>query len=190
MSLRFLLLFLSLLLWLGNGFYAFYVNRLKLEQYKYTKELRKLRRENNEIYFEIYKRLNFEKALQYAKGKGFVAVKPYRVVNFQDTLKGKPLIDFYNVWFNDTLTKIAKRFGISVKELKKYNPRTRWGYVIPGMRLIIPLKGFPYIVESSSFNKTAPQEDNQTKGNGNKADNLVPGKPQVGKGRGNPAEKF
>ena len=184
MSFRFLLLLVSLIIWILNGLYAVYINHLKLLQYKYAKELRKLRRENDELYLKIYKYLNFEKALEYAKRNGFVPVKPYRVVNFQKTLEGKPLIDFYFVWFNDTLSKIAKKTGVELKELKKFNPSTRWGYVIPGQRLKIPLKGFPYI------SKSPPKENNNSDKNGNNTNNLVPGKSQVGDGRGNTSQKL
>ena len=184
MPFRLILLLLSLIIWTINGLYAVYINHLKLLQYKYTQELRKLRRENDELYLKIYQHLNFEKALEYAKRNGFVPVKPYRVVNFKKTLEGKPLIDFYLVWFNDTLSKIARKTGVELKELKKFNPSTRWGYVIPGQRLKIPLKGFPYILKSPS------KEDKNTDKNSNKTNNLVPGKSQVGNGRGNPPQKL
>ena len=177
MSFRFLLLFLSLVIWLANGLYAVYVNSLRLEQYRLIRELRELRRENNDLYWKISQTLNYKRGREYALQRGFVPVKPYRVVNFWKTLEGKPLIDFYLVWFGDTPSKIAKKLGIPLKVLVQYNPRIRWGYVIPGMRLIYPVS-FPAAEKAEQQNKTSQQ-------GGSEGDNLVPGESQTGNGRGN-----
>ena len=58
---RFLLLLLSLFLWIGAGLYSVYVNKLKLEQYKLLRQLRALRKENNLLYWKIYSHLNFQR---------------------------------------------------------------------------------------------------------------------------------
>jgi hypothetical protein len=139
MKFRLFILLLTVLVWIANGLYSYYVNRLRLTQYKKVWELRQLRRENAKLYWEISRILNYRTGLQFAKQKGFVPVKPYRVFNFYPYLKGKPLIDFYFVWFGDTPSKIAKKLGIPLKELIKYNPGLRWGYVFPGQVLIYPV---------------------------------------------------
>lgn len=182
MSLRFLLLFLSLVVWLINGLYSVYVNGLRLEQYRLIRELRELRRENNDLYWRISKVLNYKRGREYALQRGFVPVKPYRVINFWKTLEGKPLIDFYFVWFGDTPSKIAKKLGIPLKVLVRYNPKIRWGYVIPGMRLIYPVS-FPTAEKPKEQNKT-------TQGGGAQRNQLVPGKPQTGNGGGNTPKKL
>ncbi len=162
MSFRFLLLLLSLSIWIANGFYAVYLNKLRLEQYKLLRELRELRRENNELYWRISRTLNFKRGLEYAQKEGFKAVKPYRVYNFRPYLEGKPLIDFYFVWFGDYPLKVAKKLGIPLRVLKKYNPSLRWGYLIPGQRLIYPVSS-PCL----GFSKTLPQQDGKTQSNHN-----------------------
>ena len=177
MSYRLFILFLSVALWIANGIYAVYVNKLRLEQYKLVHQLRDIKRENNELYWAISRYLNYQRGKEYATQKGFVPVKPYRVVNFFPTLEGKPLIDFYFVWFGDTPSKIAEKLGIPLKELIEYNPSLRWGYVIPGQRLIYPVS-FPYAEKPK-------EQDNQTEENGNKTHNLVPGQSYPRQGRGN-----
>ncbi len=154
MSFRLLLLLLSLSIWIANGFYAVYFNKLRLEQYKLLRELRELRRENNELYWRISRTLNFKRGLGYAQKEGFKAVKPYRVYNFKPYLEGKPLIDFYFVWFGDYPIKVAKKLGIPLKVLERYNPSLRWGYLIPGQRLIYP-------VSSPCFGFGKPLPDQQ-----------------------------
>jgi len=149
---RFFLLFITFIIWLISGFYAFYINHLKMEQYKLATELRKIRKENDLLYYKISEILNYKSAREIAYQRGFVDIKPYTVINFWETLKGKPIIDFYFVWFNDTLSKIAKKLNVPLKEIKELNPSTRWGYIIPGMRLKIP-ETFPYVVKQQ--NKTA-----------------------------------
>jgi hypothetical protein len=158
---RLLLLFLTLTIWFLNGIYAFYINHLKMEQFKLVQELRRLRKENDFIYYKISEILNYEMARKAAYEKGFVDAKPYSVVNFWQTLKGKTLIDFYFVWFNDTLSKIAKKLNVPLKEIKKLNPSTRWGYVIPGMRLKIPAH-FPYAVEEGNETSNGTKLQNAT----------------------------
>ncbi|HID79165.1 MAG TPA: LysM domain-containing protein [Aquifex aeolicus] len=176
---RFLLLLLSLLMWLIGGLYSVYINKLKLEQYKLLRKLRELKKENNFLYWKIYSILNFDRALELAKQKGFKEVKPYRVANFYPTLKDKPLVDFYFVWFNDTLSGISKKLGVSKKELIKYNPSLRWGYLIPGMRIKYPVS-FPFAVE----------QKNDGKQNHSPRNYLVPGKSQTRDGRGNASDKL
>jgi spore germination protein YaaH len=158
---RFFILFLSLIIWIFNGLYAFYVNRLKMEQYKLTTELRKLRKENDLLYYKIAEILNYQNARKEAYTGKFVDVKPYRVIDFWETLKGKPLIDFYFVWFNDNLSKISKKLNVPLEEIKKLNPSTRWGYVIPGMRLKIPVT-FPYVVQRKGKTSKGTQSNNPT----------------------------
>jgi LysM repeat protein len=148
------LLFLIILVWTANAIYASYVNYLKALQYRKLQELRSLREENYRLYAKIYKTLNYQNALKYATEHNYVPVKPYRVLNFLDALKGKPLYDFYFVWFGDTLSGIAKKLNLSVKDLIKANPSLRPVYKIgnlvirrrvviyPGMVLRIPVS-FP-----------------------------------------------
>ena len=171
---RFLLLLLSLFLWIGAGLYSVYVNKLKLEQYKLLRQLRALRKENNLLYWKIYSHLNFQRALEFALQRGLVEVKPYRVANFYPLLKDKPLVDFYTVWFNDTLSGVSKKLGVPKGELIKYNPALRWGYLIPGMRIVYPV--------SFTF---AQKDDNRTGGNHTQGHQLVPGQSQTRNGGGN-----
>lgn len=176
---RFLLLLLSLLMWLIGGLHSVYINKLKLEQYKLLRKLRELKKENNLLYWKIYSILNFDRALEFAKQKGFVEVKPYRVANFYPILKDKPLVDFYFVWFNDTLSGISKKLGIPKKELIKYNPSLRWGYVIPGYLIKYPVS-FPF----------AQQENKTSEQNHSPRNDLVPSKSQTSNGRGNASDKL
>jgi hypothetical protein len=193
MRLRLLLLLVSILAWAAAGVYAIYLNRLRLLQYKKLQTLRELRRENAKLYTAIFRVLNYKSALEFSRQRGFVPVKPYRVFNFYPYLKGKPLIDFYFVWFGDTPSKIAKKLGVPLKVLVKYNPGLRWGYVFPGQVLIYPVS-FPFAVEKrgrSTAGGSKPEGDNgKPDGNRNKADNLVPGKPEAGNGRGGAPQKL
>ncbi len=163
MKFRLILILLSAVLWVANGLYAIYVNKLRFLQYKKVVELRKLRLENDQLYMKISKILNFEKGLEYAKENKFVPGKPYRIFDFYPYLKGKPLIDFYYVWFGDTPSKIAKKLGIPLKVLIRYNPGLRWGYVIPGRSIIYPVH-FPMAEEKnkkpSAAGKAEPVENN------------------------------
>lgn len=160
MSPRFLLLLISTLIWVANGIYSVYVNRLRLEQYKLTEELRKLKRENNELYWRISRILNFERGLEYALKGDYKAVKPYRVYNFKPYLEGKPLIDFYFVWIGDYPIKVAKKLGISLEVLERYNPSLRWGYLIPGRRLI-----YPVLSPCFGSGTSPPNQQKQSKSN-------------------------
>jgi len=180
---RVFILSISLLLWIGSGIYAIYLNKLRLEQYQLVKELRNLRRENNYLYWQISKIVNYENAKKFAEQQGYTPVKPYRVIDFIPILKGKPLIDFYFVWFGDTPSKIAKKLGIPLKVLIQYNPQLKWGYVIPGMRLIYPVS-FP-VVE-----KKSPQENKTSDANNTKTHHLVPSKAQSGNRRSNTSNKL
>jgi poly(3-hydroxyalkanoate) synthetase len=141
MWLRIFLILSIAVVWGVNALYAIYVNYLKLLQYKKVQEYRNLKEENYRLAAEIYKTLNFENLYKYAKDNGFVPIKPYRVVDFYSYLKGKQLYDFYMYWFNDTRQAVAKKFGVSLKELIKYNRFMKW-YVPPGKVLKIPVK-FP-----------------------------------------------
>jgi hypothetical protein len=143
MKWRLLLIALSVSAWAISGIYAIYLNRLRLLQYKKIQTLRELRRENAKLYWKISQVLNFQSGLEFAQKEKLVPVKPYRVFNFYPYLKGKPLIDFYFVWFGDTPYKIAKKLGIPLRVLRKYNPGLRWGYVFPGQVLIYPVN-FPF----------------------------------------------
>jgi hypothetical protein len=172
------LLFLTIIIWTANAIYASYVNYLKALQYRKLQELRTLREENYRLYAKIYKILNYQKALEYANSHNFVPVKPYRVLNFFDTLKGKPLYDFYFVWFGDTLSAIAKKFNLSVNDLIKANPSLRPVYrignivirrrvvIYPGMVLRIPVsfpvnnQPPPWLKELKEIEK--PSLDNST----------------------------
>ncbi len=157
MRFRIFIVFLTVVVWIANGIYAFYVNRLRLEEFKKVEELRRLRRENAKLYWKISKILNYERGIKFAEKNGYVPVKPYRVFNFYPCLKGKPLIDFYTVWFGDTPSKIAEKLGVPLRVLKLYNPSLKWGYVVPGQVLIYPVS-FPFAKSHG--------EDNETDGNG------------------------
>lgn len=180
---RIFLLLISITIWIFAGLYAVYVNSLRLEQYKLISKLRKLRKENNELYLKISKVLNYKTAKEFALKNGYVPVKPYRVINFFPTLRDKPLIDFYFVWFGDTPSKIAEKLGIPLKVLIQYNPFIRWGYVIPGQRLIYPVS-FPTAEEKTN------QQNKTSQSNGTQTDQLIPGKSQTGNGRGNTSNKL
>ena len=167
---RVFLLLLAAGLWVANGIYAIYVNSLRLEQYKLIQELRKVRKENDRLYWEISKELNYRKALEYAQSKGMVEVKPYRVANFYPLLKDKPLIDFYYVWLGDTPSKIAKKLGVPLKVLIKFNPSLRWGYVVPMQRIIYPVS-FPVVESSANSTKSAQGKKKTEKGANKKPSN-------------------
>jgi len=140
MPYRVLLLLLSLTLWIAAGFYAVYVNKLRLEQFKLLYRLRELRRENNELYWKISRVENFQRARKFAREAGFVPVKPYRVADFAPYLEGKPLVDFYTVWFGDTLWALSRKLGLSLGEIYKYNPHV---YLRVGQRIAYPVS-FPW----------------------------------------------
>jgi len=148
-KIRIFLLVASLLIFFLNGVYAIYVNKLRMEQYKLVRELRKLRKENDRLYWEISKVLNYRTALNYAQKWGMVEVKPYRVTNFYPLLKDKPLIDFYYAWKGDKPITIAKKLGVPLKVLIKYNRSLRWGYVLPMQRIIYPVS-FPFAVRNGT----------------------------------------
>jgi hypothetical protein len=139
---RLFLILTAVVIWSAAGIYALYLNHLRLLQYQKVQTLRELRRENAKLQTEIFAILNFKEGLKFASEKGLKPIKPYRVFNFYPHLKDKPLIDFYFVWFGDTPSKIAKKLGVSLRELIRYNPSLRWGYVFPGQVLIYPVS-FP-----------------------------------------------
>ncbi len=149
---RILLLAVALFVWFLNGLYAIYVNKLRLEQYKLVRELRKIRKENDRLYWKISQTLNFKSGLEFAQKTGMVEVKPYRVANFYPFLKGKPLIDFYYAWKGDTPYKIAQKLGVPLKVLIRYNPALRWGYVVPMQRIIYPVS-FPVVENGNETSK-------------------------------------
>lgn len=180
---RLFILLSSTTLWIAAGVYAVYINSLRLEQYKLIRELRELRKENNDLYLKISEVLNYKTAKEFATKEGYVPIKPYRVINFLPILKDKPLIDFYLVWFGDTPLKIAKKLGIPLKVLIQYNPSLRWGYVVPGQRLIYPVS-FPMAEEKS------PQQNKTSQNNGTQTDQLIPSKSQTGNGGSNTPNKL
>ncbi len=190
LKLRVLLLALALFIWFLNGIYAVYVNTLRMEQFKLVLQLRNLRKENDRIYWEISRTLNYDKALRFARAIGMVEVKPYRVLNFYPYLKDKTLLDFYMVWVGDRPSKIAKKLGVPLKELVKFNPSLRWGYVVPGQLLKYPVS-FPFAQREDNSTAEEPKKENSdTDKNGTRGNNLVPGKTEGGNGRGGSPNKL
>ena len=181
-KLRIIVIILTVVIWLVNGFYSVYLNALRIEQYRKLRELRHLKEENFRLYYKITKILNFKKGLKFALAKNYTPVKPYHVINFYPYFKNKKLYDFYIVWFGDTLSSIAKKFNLSIEELIQANPQLeKRRFIYPTMILKIPVKNYnlPQCQSGFSFLKNRNQRRTKSRkeeipaniGNNNKRKN-------------------
>ncbi|GFR35378.1 DUF3794 and LysM peptidoglycan-binding domain-containing protein [Thermobrachium celere] len=73
---------------------------------------------------------------------GFDIVKNIEEIDIEDSLKNMPSLVLYVVQPKDTLWKIAKKYCTSVDDIVKLNDIENPDLIMPGMKLLIPKKGF------------------------------------------------
>lgn len=72
----------------------------------------------------------------------FDVIKNVEEVDIEDSIKNMPSLVLYVVQPNDTIWKIAKKYCTSMEDIIKINDLDNPDLIMPGMKLLIPKKGF------------------------------------------------
>lgn len=83
-----------------------------------------------EVNVKLYDKMEFE------------IINNIEEIDIEDELNNMPSLVIYNVQKNDTLWKIAKKYGASVDDIVKLNDIENPDVIMPGMKLLIPKKNF------------------------------------------------